>query len=130
MRLKPSPKRLSSSHRKHRRPARLRPKHWPVCKPLFRRHPLAVVRSSKAPPRPPLRQQRGNSRLKTISARGLGLNSLINRMTGHAAEGHDRPAQQQTARQQPPMHAHEEEVEADPEQERIEIPAFLRRQAN
>ncbi|MFV2052183.1 cell division protein FtsZ [Aliiroseovarius sp. YM-037] len=60
----------------------------------------------------------------------FGINSLINRMTGHAAEGHDRPAQQQTARQQPPMHAHEEEVEADPEQERIEIPAFLRRQAN
>ena len=59
----------------------------------------------------------------------FGFNRLIDRMTGHAA---DTPAQPQ--RQQPVMRqadatapAHEE---ADPEQDRIEIPAFLRRQAN
>ncbi len=59
----------------------------------------------------------------------FGFNRLIDRMTGHAA---DTPAQ--PARQQPVMRqadatapAHEE---ADPDQERIEIPAFLRRQAN
>ncbi|MEY8841124.1 cell division protein FtsZ, partial [Cribrihabitans sp. XS_ASV171] len=58
---------------------------------------------------------------------------LIDRMTGHAA---DTPAQ--PARQQPQMrpqesaaqaHAHPQ-GEKDPDQERIEIPAFLRRQAN
>ncbi len=59
----------------------------------------------------------------------FGFNRLIDRMTGHAA---DTPAQ--PTRQQPVMRqadatapAHEE---ADPDQERIEIPAFLRRQAN
>ncbi|EAR52473.1 cell division protein FtsZ [Oceanicola granulosus HTCC2516] len=62
----------------------------------------------------------------------FGLNSLINRMTGHA----EQPQQQQAAAapqqrrpQVTPIHQ-EPENEADPEQERIEIPAFLRRQAN
>ena len=54
----------------------------------------------------------------------FGINSLINRMTGHAAE------QQAEARPQPQVTALREEPAADPEQERIEIPAFLRRQAN
>ena len=55
----------------------------------------------------------------------FGINSLINRMTGAAAEA-------QPQREQPQVTPiHEEPVaEADPEQERIEIPAFLRRQAN
>jgi cell division protein FtsZ len=52
----------------------------------------------------------------------FGINSLINRMTGHAGEAAAQPA-----RQQPSVQAAPEE---DPEQERIEIPAFLRRQAN
>ncbi|WP_299736170.1 cell division protein FtsZ [uncultured Roseobacter sp.] len=61
----------------------------------------------------------------------FGINSLINRMTGHA-EGAAQPA----PRQQPPVQqrAHEPapmpQEQADPDQERIEIPAFLRRQAN
>ena len=54
----------------------------------------------------------------------FGINSLINRMTGHAGE------QQAEARTQPQVTALHEEPAADPEQERIEIPAFLRRQAN
>ncbi len=63
----------------------------------------------------------------------FGINSLINRMTGQAGEA-AAPAprgnapvtrQQQTAVAQP-----QEEPELNPEQERIEIPAFLRRQAN
>ncbi len=59
----------------------------------------------------------------------FGINSLINRMTGHGHEaGPDRA--QAALRQQPPVTAYEEEHEVDPEQERIEIPAFLRRQAN
>ena len=53
----------------------------------------------------------------------FGINSLINRMTGHAAEAPQHE-------QQPEVHAFRDEPEQDPEQERIEIPAFLRRQAN
>ncbi|MGC9370535.1 MAG: cell division protein FtsZ [Paracoccaceae bacterium] len=59
----------------------------------------------------------------------FGIGTLINRMAGHGHEGGaERTAQ--AARQQPPMHGYEDENELDPEQERIEIPAFLRRQAN
>ena len=56
----------------------------------------------------------------------FGINSLINRMTGTGAEPH------QPSRAQPQVTALRDEPEAqtDPEQERIEIPAFLRRQAN
>ncbi|MBI1418569.1 MAG: cell division protein FtsZ [Limimaricola sp.] len=56
--------------------------------------------------------------------KGFGINSLIGRMTGHHAEA------AQPARQQPQVSAQRETAEPDPEQERIEIPAFLRRQAN
>ncbi|SMX37944.1 cell division protein FtsZ [Octadecabacter ascidiaceicola] len=56
-----------------------------------------------------------------------GLNSLISRMTGHnESQAAERP--------QPPVATLREEAapasEADADQERIEIPAFLRRQAN
>ncbi|WP_299042720.1 cell division protein FtsZ [uncultured Tateyamaria sp.] len=67
----------------------------------------------------------------------FGINSLINRMTG-TAEG--APAADRPARQQPPVQgrgaapapapAPRPAEAADPDQERIEIPAFLRRQAN
>jgi cell division protein FtsZ len=60
----------------------------------------------------------------------FGLNSLINRMTGQGGAGHEPPV----ARSQPPMQAPAAhpapEPQPDPDQERIEIPAFLRRQAN
>ncbi|WP_293572621.1 cell division protein FtsZ [Phaeobacter sp.] len=74
--------------------------------------------------------------------RRFGLNSLIHRMTGSGAEGQQQgqPARQQpTMAQQPPQQAAvpgqqaavaQPQRQADPEQERIEIPAFLRRQAN
>ena len=52
----------------------------------------------------------------------FGINTLINRMSGSAATG------EHIARQQPPLNRVEPEVNED--QERIEIPAFLRRQAN
>jgi len=58
----------------------------------------------------------------------FGINSLIGRMTGHAEGGTQKAAP--PARRQPPMRAQEDEPEMDAEQERIEIPAFLRRQAN
>ncbi len=60
----------------------------------------------------------------------FGINSLINRMTGHASA----ESEQQTARatrQQPTVQARQAPVEVkDEEDEQIEIPAFLRRQAN
>ena len=59
----------------------------------------------------------------------FGINSLINRMTGHAAQDAPRPV-----RQQPPMQAARAPQPAAPrgqeEDDQIEIPAFLRRQAN
>ncbi|MBF9034514.1 cell division protein FtsZ [Rhodobacterales bacterium HKCCE2091] len=64
-------------------------------------------------------------------ARGprFGINTLINRMTGH---NEDLGAP--TERRQPTMASHRpapvEHDAVDPDQERIEIPAFLRRQAN
>ena len=66
----------------------------------------------------------------------FGINSLINRMTGHN-EADAQPAPR-PARQQPPVQQSQPRVSAapqpaqepDPDQERIEIPAFLRRQAN
>ena len=58
----------------------------------------------------------------------FGIGSLINRMAG----GHAEPAQErpQAGRQQPPVTAYDDEQELSADQERIEIPAFLRRQAN
>jgi cell division protein FtsZ len=56
----------------------------------------------------------------------FGLNSLISRMTGHQAE----TALPQAQRAQPQVAAPREDSLHDPEQERIDIPAFLRRQAN
>ncbi|HSF64285.1 MAG TPA: cell division protein FtsZ, partial [Paracoccaceae bacterium] len=57
----------------------------------------------------------------------FGIGSLINRMAGHMAEPEaERPA----PRTQPPVTAYDDEPDTNPEQERIEIPAFLRRQAN
>ncbi|WP_439124051.1 cell division protein FtsZ [Marivita sp.] len=62
----------------------------------------------------------------------FGINSLINRMTGH-----NQPAETPVRRtSQPPVQssgaapAHAPAPEADEDQEKIEIPAFLRRQAN
>ncbi len=57
----------------------------------------------------------------------FGINTLINRMSGAVPGGEARP---QPARAQPPVARQEMPEEPTPEQERIEIPAFLRRQAN
>ena len=55
----------------------------------------------------------------------FGINSLIGRMTGGAGE-----EGQQAVQRQPAPNTLEPSAEVDPEQEKIEIPAFLRRQAN
>ena len=57
----------------------------------------------------------------------FGIGSLINRMAGGQSDAAERPA---PARQQPPVTAYDDEQELSADQERIEIPAFLRRQAN
>ncbi|WP_415184769.1 cell division protein FtsZ [Phaeovulum sp.] len=59
----------------------------------------------------------------------FGINSLINRMTGHGTEAGERMTSAARPAVQPRA-VYEEEPETDPEQDRIEIPAFLRRQAN
>ncbi len=59
----------------------------------------------------------------------FGINSLINRMTGSGAAGAE-----DHARSQPPVQserpAQPQAPATDPEQDKVEIPAFLRRQAN
>ena len=57
----------------------------------------------------------------------FGIGSLINRMSGGGGVTADRAA---VARQQPPVTSYDDEPELSADQERIEIPAFLRRQAN
>ena len=64
----------------------------------------------------------------------FGINSLINRMTGHGGE-QEAPQASRPARQQPPVSTQQAQQPApvessEPEQDQIEIPAFLRRQAN
>lgn len=55
-------------------------------------------------------------------------------MTGHGAEGQPQQQPQRPVRQQPPMQAAapqpEVRDEREEEDDQIEIPAFLRRQAN
>ncbi len=58
----------------------------------------------------------------------FGIGSLINRMAGGGhAEEPQRPA---ASRQQPPVTSYDDDQDMSASQERIEIPAFLRRQAN
>jgi cell division protein FtsZ len=54
----------------------------------------------------------------------FGIGSLISRMSGGSAEA----AQPQRA--QPPVTSYDDEAEPASDQDRMEIPAFLRRQAN
>jgi cell division protein FtsZ len=56
----------------------------------------------------------------------FGIGSLINRMAGHLEVAPPAAA----GRAQPPVTAYDDEHEIDNDQDRIEIPAFLRRQAN
>ncbi|MCW8841870.1 MAG: cell division protein FtsZ [Rhodobacteraceae bacterium] len=85
--------------------------------------------ADKAPGRRPIEtveRQAPSARQEEPRRGGFGLNSLIGRMTGQNQEA-ERSAPQ-AVHGQPTMHA--VQPEADEDQERIEIPAFLRRQAN
>ena len=56
----------------------------------------------------------------------FGIGSLISRMAGHASEGQGAAQR----RMSPPVTQYEEDPTPSPSDDRIEIPAFLRRQAN
>ena len=65
----------------------------------------------------------------------FGLNTLINRMTGHGEGEAEAPRQAYVNRPQhaapaPQAQVYDDEQEGHADQDRIEIPAFLRRQAN
>jgi cell division protein FtsZ len=60
----------------------------------------------------------------------FGIGSLINRMAGHLEAAADRAAPQPPGRAQPPVTSYDEEPDHSGDDNRIEIPAFLRRQAN
>ena len=67
--------------------------------------------------------QAGRSRLG-------GLGTLIHRMAGSADHQGGQANAAGHARVQPPVQAYDDEPQARASQDRIEIPAFLRRQAN
>ncbi len=93
---------------------------------LMQRLQAAVEKAPAAPARPaaPAPEPRAEERPR------FGINSLINKMTGHGAEQGMTQAAQQPLRQQPAVQSNEAAPQMDEDQERIEIPAFLRRQAN
>lgn len=92
--------------------------------------PEAVARLQAAVGKAPGRQERPAEAPAEKSR--FGINSLISRMTGHGGDGD--MAGTRPARQQPPVQAqparHAPAEAAEDEEDRIEIPAFLRRQAN
>ncbi|QUS35018.1 cell division protein FtsZ [Falsirhodobacter algicola] len=80
----------------------------------------AQTSSAPRPAQPAPRQPQQGERPR------FGIGSLINRMAGHADQPEPRPQPTRTSQQV----AYEEQEEQNPDQERIDIPAFLRRQAN
>ncbi len=92
--------------------------------------PAALARLHAAVNKVPAHQTRpGMANHQPQEKPRFAINSLINRMTGHHGEA-PQERQATVTRQQPQMRAVEPEREPNPEQEKIEIPAFLRRQAN
>ena len=93
---------------------------------------------SKAPTQPQQRRPQPAEQQQQPAAEErprFGINSLINRMTGHNAPEAERQPQPaaRPVRNQPPMHSAQPQqapARTQEEDEQIEIPAFLRRQAN
>jgi cell division protein FtsZ len=98
--------------------------------------PEALARLQAAVSKAPMQQQRPAAQpaarpVAEAPRPRFGIGSLINRMAGHADVPAERPvAQPQVSRQQPVAASYDDEPEMNADQERIEIPAFLRRQAN
>ncbi|KPQ17715.1 MAG: cell division protein FtsZ [Rhodobacteraceae bacterium HLUCCO18] len=82
--------------------------------------------ASAAPPAHDAAQQPSRTR--------FGINNLINRMTGHGEEASSPVARRTPSFSGAPPQSHiparDDDGAVDPDQDRIEIPAFLRRQAN
>ncbi|WP_171231261.1 cell division protein FtsZ [Ruegeria sp. HKCCA4812] len=90
----------------------------------------AVQKVPSSPQRPAApRQPEAVSQPEPEERSRFGFNRLIDRMTGHASDTPAQPPRQQPVLRQSEATAPLQE-EADPDQDRIEIPAFLRRQAN
>ncbi|MDQ2065032.1 cell division protein FtsZ [Xinfangfangia sp. CPCC 101601] len=89
--------------------------------------------AQRAAPQPRAPQQQPQAAAQAPAAAAgkprFGIGSLINRMAGHLDQGAER-GQAATARAQPPVTAYDEEPDQSGDDNRIEIPAFLRRQAN
>ncbi|MBC7736534.1 MAG: cell division protein FtsZ [Candidatus Saccharibacteria bacterium] len=84
--------------------------------------PAQAPRQAALAPRQPITAAKPADRPR------FGIGSLINRMAGgHQEQPAERPV---ASRQQPPVTSYDDEAEHSADQERIEIPAFLRRQAN
>ena len=102
---------------------------------LFRPEALARLQAavSRAPSNPQApRPAAPQPQAEPVAERPrFGINSLINRMTGgQSAAAQPQARAMPTMRPQTRAAEFEEENQAEPEQDRIEIPAFLRRQAN
>ncbi|MEM8581864.1 MAG: cell division protein FtsZ [Pseudomonadota bacterium] len=90
---------------------------------------LARLRTAVNSTRGVAAPQRQPAAAEGAEKRGFGINSLINRMTGHPQEQQETPKEHPRAK--PRMAVSDQEAEpVDPEMEKVEIPAFLRRQAN
>jgi cell division protein FtsZ len=84
--------------------------------------------ASRSAPRPSAAaaaapQARAAAAPKAAEKPRFGIGSLINRMSGNSEAA-------APARQQPPVSGYDDDAELSADDERIEIPAFLRRQAN
>lgn len=99
--------------------------------------PEALARLQAAVSRAPVTQrpaaQQGSRAAAPAAPRAadrprFGINTLINRMTGHSEQ--PERAQPVLRPQGAAVQAYDEEEAPDPDHDRIEIPAFLRRQAN
>lgn len=93
----------------------------PSAETMARLHAAASKAANRHSPEAQLTEDR------VEKARGFGLNSLISKMTGHQDE-RETPTRDHT--NQPNLSAVPKEPAMNEDQERIEIPAFLRRQAN
>ena len=91
------------------------------------KNPAAQQRPAGAPPRQQAAAPAQAAQRAGAEKARFGIGTLINRMAGHA----EAPAERASApRAQPQVTAYDDEPGLSADQERIEIPAFLRRQAN
>jgi cell division protein FtsZ len=84
--------------------------------------------ASRVPPTqaPRMAPAQGATAQRPAEKSRFGIGSLINRMAGAL----EAPAERAAPRQQPQVTSYDDEPDMNADQERIEIPAFLRRQAN